>query len=164
MKDVFLSGWLKLVSVKIPLLVGAVTGIYFNYLELSNQLHRLVLAIGIERLHNAIKLYHPTFFQTKLRQRVLVLPLKQQSFAYAYEIVHFLQQQHIAVSYDFSLQSFRTKLKNKRHQNYHYWIIVGEQEAQERTWSLKNQVSGVSLTCSWTEGLAKLQTEGNRDE
>ncbi len=109
------------------------------------------ISIGLTRLF--YKLREAGIIQTNRRSpaSVVVAPMSQDQFEFALEVTAHLRAENIPCVLYTEPDNMRKKVRYADRMGFQHLVVIGEQEAQASTVSVKNMQNGENATCSLTE-------------
>ncbi len=121
-------------------------------------IHRAIIGSPERMMMILIEHYAGAFPIWLAPVQVSMLPISENELAYVKEIAANLKQEGIRVEIDESANTLGKKMVNARNMKVPYMAILGKQEVENQTITLKNRV-GEQLTLSLNECIAKLKQE-----
>jgi threonyl-tRNA synthetase len=123
-------------------------------------IHRAILGSAERAMMVLIEHYAGAFPLWLSPVQVALLPISEHELEYAQAIASALKAEGVRVDLDKSANTLGKKMVNARNYKVPYLVIIGKQEVENRTVTLKNR-AGEQITLTQDEVIAKLKQEIN---
>ncbi len=121
-------------------------------------IHRAILGSSERALMVLLEHYAGAFPLWLSPVQVALLPISEHELSYAQSVADSLQKEGIRVEVDESANTLGKKMVRAREQKIPYMAILGKQEVENKTLTLKNR-AGEQITLNLDETIAKLKQE-----
>lgn len=121
-------------------------------------IHRAILGSSERALMVLIEHYAGAFPLWLSPTQISLLPISEHELNYGKEVMAALKQEGIRVELDESSNTLGKKMVNARNLKVPYMAILGKQEVENQTLTLKNR-AGEQITLTLDESIAKLRQE-----
>lgn len=115
------------------------------------------VSFGLETIFDAMKLVAMSQDTDRSVVKTFIVSLDQKYAQIAFDLAVKLRQNKINVDLDYSQRKLGKNMEYANSYNIPWVIIIGEAEAQENFYTLKNMLSGQQEKCSIEQLLQKLQ-------
>ncbi len=95
-------------------------------------------AIGIERTYMLMKHLHIDIEHVQENKKIYFIRLDDKQDPYLFHVLKFFRDKNYICDFNSNIKNMSTELKNAKNSGFDFAVIIGEQEAKEKTIAIKN--------------------------